>query len=135
MANKKAPSNNKPEIKYIDLFYMTPGDVTAKAIADALGDTAGLTVELWSEMNILELELSTGNTVDFEPVNTGFKDPSDAAFIKNRGIKTIFAINLSEADLPLITPVFEKIVSKYSGFFCADSADFMPVYAGSSKKQ
>lgn len=134
MANKKAPSNNKPEMKYIDLFYMTPDDVNAKAIAEALSDTTGITTELWSEMNILELELSSGNSVDFEPVDTGFKDPSDAAFIKNRSIKTIFAINLNEADLPLIVPIFEKIVSKHSGFFCADSADFMPVYAGSSKR-
>lgn len=134
MANKKINSAQKDIKKYIDLLYMTPSEVTAKEIATLLQDANGLTVELWEAMNVLELELPNKNSIDFEPLAVTFKDPSDASFVKNRNIQTIFAINLCEDDLTMATTVFEKIVDRFSGFVCEDSEDFSPVYAGSSKK-
>lgn len=134
MADKKTNSNKKEVISYLDLLYMTPSEVTAKEIAALLQETAGITTELWEAMNVLEIELSNKNTVDFEPLEVSFKDPSDASFVKNRNIKTIFAINLCESDLNTVISYFEKIVDHFSGFLCADSTDFNPVYVGSSKK-
>jgi hypothetical protein len=132
MAGKN--SDLKPEKKYIDLLYMTPSEVSARDIAEVFGDGGEVTVQLWEEMNVLELELSNQNSIDFEPLGTSFKDPSDAAFVKNRGIKTIFAVNLCESDLKNAAPYFERLVGRFSGFMCADSEDFTPVYAGTSKR-
>lgn len=132
MAKNKKSSPQKPIPKYIDLFYMTPSAPRAKDIALLVGEHKDLKIELWEEMNVLEVILPTGSSVDFEPMEASFEDPSDSAFIKNRGIKTIFAITLSEGDIPHVMPVFEKLVERYLGFVCADSADFTPVYAGSS---
>lgn len=134
MANKKRNTSLQAEASYLDLFYMTPSEINAKDIAALLQDIKDLTTELWDEMNVLELELSNRNTIDFEPVEASFNDPSDAAFIKNRGIRTIFAVHLNASDLNIVIPYFELIVNQCCGFFCADSADFTPVYAGSSKK-
>lgn len=134
MGNKNNRSNPVPETKYMDLLYMTPSEVTAKDIAEVFHDMKGVTVQLWEEMNVLELELAGQNSIDFEPLDPAFKDPSDAAFVKNRSIKTIFAINLCEADLKNAAPYFDQIVGRYSGFVCADSGDFNPVYAGTSKR-
>jgi hypothetical protein len=134
MADKKKSFSQKEVKQYIDLLYMTPEKVAAKDIAAIFNNTDGLTVELWAEMNVMELVLPNENSVDFEPVEVAFKNPSDAAFVKNRGITTIFALNLCEADLPTMTPYLEELVSKLSGFVCADSEDFSPVYAGSSKR-
>jgi hypothetical protein len=134
MADKNKGSKNIAEKKYIDLLYMTPTGVNAKDIAELFTAVKGITIQLWEEMNVLELELSNQNSIDFEPVDPDFKDPSDAAFVKNRGIKTIFALNLCEADLQTSIPLFEQITEKFSGFVCADTEDFKPVYAGSSKK-
>ncbi|MDF2538091.1 MAG: hypothetical protein K0S76_1112 [Herbinix sp.] len=135
MANKNKPTEQKTVDRYLDLFYMTPSEVSAKDIASLLQDTKGMRIELWEEMNVLELELHNQNTVDFEPVETVFTDPSDAAFIKNRNIKTIYAISLKELDLPAVKPYFEQMIEKFSGFVCADTADFNPVYAGSNTKK
>ncbi len=132
--SQKTAAPQKAEKKYIDLFYMTPRKVTAKEIAERLQERDNLTVELWAEMNVLELVLPNQNSIDFEPVEADFRDASDAAFIKNRNIATIFAINLCEADLTAAVPLFEQLVAACSGFVCADSEDFNPVYAGSSKK-
>ncbi|MDF2486359.1 MAG: hypothetical protein K0R46_2527 [Herbinix sp.] len=134
MADKKKGFPTKLVKKYIDLLYMTPQEINAKEIADLLQENKGLTIELWAEMNVLEFVLPNQNSVDFEAIDPDFKTPSDAAFVKNRGIKSVYSINLCEDDLSIVTPYFEQLVEKFSGFVCADSEDFTPVYAGSSKK-
>jgi hypothetical protein len=134
MADKKKGFPLKVTKKYIDLLYMTSNVVSAKDIADLFITGTSLTIELWEEMNVLEFVLPNQNTVDFEAIDPNFKDPSDLAFVKNRGIQTIFAINLCEEDLPTMTEYFNQLVEQFTGFVCADSEDFTPVYAGSSKK-
>ncbi len=134
MADKKKGFPTKATKKYIDLFYMTPNVIRAKDIADLFTFGTGLAVELWEEFNVLELILPNQNSIDFEGIDPNFKDPSDLSFIKNRSIKTIFSINLSEEDLAVVTTYFNQLVDKFSGFVCADSDDFTPVYAGSSKR-
>lgn len=134
MSNKKNSSNQKEIQNYIDLLYMSPELITAKDIALLFESTDKLSIQLWEEMNVVELELPNQNSIDFEPLEISFKDPSDAAFVKNRNIKTIFAINMNEADLNSVIPYYEQLVDKFSGFVCADTADFAPVYAGSTKK-
>lgn len=130
--NKKQESNKSVK-QYLDLYYMTPSEVQAKDIAALLSDTRNITVELWSEMNVLELELVNRNTVDFEPLSVDFKDPSDKAFVKNRNIRTIFGINLAEEDLHTVKNLFKPIIDQFSGFLCTDSIDFQPVHVGSAE--
>ena len=131
--------NNKKMIKkeiknYIDLLYMTPSQINVKELATLLQENQGITVEVWEEMNVIEVELGNENSVDFELIDKDFKEPSDVSFVRNRNIQTIFAINMCEEDLDMVSEYFEAIVAKYNGFLCADSEDFYPVYAGSSKK-
>jgi hypothetical protein len=134
MGNKNKNYDQKPEIKTMELLYMTPSEIRAKDIADLLQDAKGITVELWEEMNVLELELSNQNSVDFEPLDTHFSNPSDAAFIKNRGIMTIFAVSVREEDFQELKAIFEVVVLQYNGFLCSDTEDFQPVHVGTSTK-
>lgn len=134
MAHKNKKPIKKDIKNYIDLLYMTPQVVNAKELAALFDNDKNISVQLWEEMNILELELPNENAVDFESLAISFKDPSDAAFVKNRNIQTIFAINLLEEDLNSVIPYFERIVEQYQGFICADSEDFNPVYAGTTKR-
>lgn len=134
MGNKKnVQTINKSPGQTLDLFYMTPSTVKAKDIALLLKDRDQLRTELWEEMNILELEFIKGSTIDFEPLDMNFRDPSDAAFIKNRRIQTIFAVTLEKNDLPLVKELFGEIIDHYSGFLCADSEDFHPIHVGSAE--
>lgn len=132
MAKKKQSNHSKESTThYIDLLYMSPREVKAKDIANLLNTNENITVELWDEMNVLEIELSNEHSVDFEPLDIHFKDPSDAAFIKNQSIHTVFAVSLVKEDLDLIHSFFESIIGQFSGFLCADNNDFHPVYVGS----
>lgn len=134
MAIKSKTTTKKEVENYLELFYMTPSTVNAKDIVDLLQSDSKLKLQLWEEMNVLELELPGESFVDFEPVEPIFKDPSDSAFVKNRNISTIFAININESALQSAIPYFEQIIEHFGGFVCSDSADFQPVYAGSSNR-
>lgn len=135
MAKNKLKAKNKTEVKnYIDVLYMIPSSIKAKTIADFLKEDTNLAIDLWEDMNVLEIGLPNDHTIVFEPIDNEFKDPSDASFVKNRSVMTIFAMELEENDLPEVKPYFDQIVEKFSGFFCADTDDFKPIYAGSSDK-
>lgn len=133
MASKNIKSKDKVMKEYMDLLYLTTATVNAKEIAALLQSCKEISVQLWEEMNVLELELPNQNSVDFESLDPCFKAPSDAAFVKSHGIKTIYAITICKEDLKTIIPIFELIVENFAGFVCADREDFAPVYAGSAK--
>jgi hypothetical protein len=112
-----------------DYFYMSPNQITAKMMDERIQVQDGIQVDLWEEMNILQIEFPNKLTVDFEPMSNEFKDSSDAAFIKNRNIKTVFAVTIDAGAFPLVKPLLKKIITEFDGFLCADSVDFKPLYA------
>lgn len=118
--------NSKTQI-ITDWFYMSTADVHAKRISDLLKANGYNEVELWEEMNILQIETPGNKCIDFEPVTYMWKDPADAAFIKDRNIKTIFAVTVEES-LESFQPVLKLLLCEWGGFFCADSPDFKPLY-------
>lgn len=134
MSNKKKSNNTKIKKSYISLLYMTPSTINASDIATFFQDKPGITVQHWEEMKVVELELANENFIDFEVLDISFQDPKDASFVKNRKIESIFAIDLAESDLESFLPNLLALTEQFSGFVCADTPDFTPVYAGSSKK-
>jgi hypothetical protein len=61
-------------------------------------------------------------------MDTNFKDSSDAAFVKNREIKTIFAVTIDDGALKETKAIMKLIIQDLGGFLCADSVDFNPIY-------
>ncbi|MGB8453563.1 MAG: hypothetical protein WCD89_14695 [Anaerocolumna sp.] len=126
--NTKPHKEIKKEIPVTDWFYMTPNDVNAKMISDILKSERDIEVELWEEMNVLQIIMIGNKPIDFELVEYQFKDPSDAAFIKNRNIKTIFAVTIEEGTLESFKPILKIMIDEWDGFLCADSVSFKPSY-------
>lgn len=118
--------NSKAQI-ITDWFYMSAAEVHAKGICDLLKANGYNEVELWEEMNILQIETMGNKCIDFEPVTYSWKDPADAAFIKDRNINTIFAVTVEES-LDSFQPLLKLIINEWGGFLCADSPDFKPLY-------
>jgi hypothetical protein len=126
-AVKSEKVQQKEKVQMItDWFYMSAADVNAKEISDLLKVNGYNQIELWEEMNVLQIETNGHKSIDFEPVTYQWKDSADAAFIKNHNIKTIFAVTVEE--LESFQPVIKLILNKWGGFFCADSPDFKPSY-------
>ncbi len=125
----KNPNNSKTEI-ITDWFYMTPSEINAKSIAQLIEAECHTPVDLWEEMNILQIELSNKVIVDFEPMSIDFKDELDMAFINNRNIKTIFAVYIASGILEdELKSILKVMFNQWNGFLCADSQDFKPIYS------
>lgn len=132
--NKKIKGHSAKELKPIskdmDLLYLTSAKIRAYDIANLFHENTECKVELWDEMNVLELELPNSNYVDFEPLDMDLSNSSDMTLLENRDIHTIFAIHLKEEDYVAALPYFEKIHDAFGGFICADAEDLKPVYIG-----
>lgn len=125
---KNNESNTPQEKEITDWFYMTPNEINAKNIAEIFKLQSKVQVDLWEDMNILQVELGNKQTVDFEPMDLNFKDPSDATFIKNRDIKTIFSVTIEDGGLKEAIEQFKFIINEFDGFLCADTVNFQPLY-------
>ncbi|MDU6266352.1 MAG: hypothetical protein E6600_17805 [Anaerocolumna aminovalerica] len=127
--NKKDNSQNQ-NITITDWFYMTPSEINGKSIAQLIEEECNTSIELWEEMNILQIELSNKVTIDFEPMNLNFKDPSDMEFINSRNIHTIFSVYIASGVLEEeFKNILKVILDRWEGFLCADSQDFQPAYS------
>lgn len=133
MANhkkKKKLVDTKEKAVLLDLFYMTPSEVTIKEMADFLKESGEVMVDYWEEMEVFEIGRTGLEPITFEKSKVEFVHPSDLAFIKNRGIKNIFVVTAEEKALEGLKDSMEKLVAQYGGFICSDSEDFKPFYMG-----
>lgn len=128
MAKKKKEKIFTEKKKVMELLYMTTSEIKAVNIKEAVGQLGDITVEIWEDLNVVQLVLHNTDTVDFEPMELDFNEDSDKAFVKNRDIKTIFYVTVDEEDFDQIKSVFRGIIEKLGGFFCTDSNDFRPIY-------
>lgn len=129
--NKESSGKNiKTEVRPVELelLYMSTSELDAKAVVEYFKAESNIVIDLWEAMNVFEIELPNKVTVDFEPVDINFKNTSDAAFVKNRNIKSIFSFYIEEQDFEVLKPYMESLVSKFGGFVCSDTEDFQPFY-------
>lgn len=113
-----------------DWYYMSAHEITAADLKAAAAEMDGLTADLWTEANVLELTLEDGTVIDFEPMRPQFKDAQDNQFLKARGIKTLFAVTADGGEETKVTAVLKSLSEKAGGFFCADTPDFKPEIGG-----
>ena len=133
MANhkkKKKTADTKEKAVLLDLFYMTPGEVTIKEMSDYLKEHGEVMVDYWEEMEVFEVSKSGLEPMTFEKSRVEFGHPSDLAFLKNRGIQSIFVVTAEEKTLEGLKECLEKLVTQFDGFICSDSEDFKPFYFG-----
>lgn len=120
----------KPEIKKIEmlhLFYMAPVEVTVKQLSELMEADQDLSIEVWDALEIMEIERSNKNYIDFEPMDINFDHPDDKAFLEAHSIKTIYAITLNVEDKESMMKHFESMVEQFGGLVCTDSDDFQPM--------
>ncbi|BCN32438.1 hypothetical protein [Anaeromicropila herbilytica] len=110
------------------LIYMTSQDITARNINDYFIKKGFEEVQLWDELNILQLELKNQNTVEFEPMQP-FKDAKDIEFLEQSNVKTIYALTIEESDFKDMQEMFKGLLLELGGFYATDTDDFNPVYS------
>ncbi|WP_343208963.1 hypothetical protein [Anaerolentibacter hominis] len=116
--------------KYLQLYYMTPARADAADLYGLLCSEAGISVQCWKEMNVLELELENGSSIDIEGICPDEWDGEDGDFLKQHHIQSVFALTVPEPDKNSALSCMEKVLHGFGGFVCADSENFEPVLLG-----
>lgn len=124
MANKNN-QKNKINKAPLFLFYMAQGDVNLSNIYQVLREEKW-SLEYWKEMQVLEIILTSNNTLDLEEVDSSSWSDSDLEFQKRWQIKRVFSVTGCQEDLSEVKDCFEKIMKSLGGFLCSDSDDFQP---------
>lgn len=135
MKNKKKKNRlsmiKKPQPKMLELLYMGEKEVTVKELEQVLVE--GLTeeekekIQVWPQIGIMELTLPSEKVVDVETMNGFMDNEEDLAFMKEKGIQTVYALTLEEAAVAEFEPMARKWMEAFGGFVCSDSDDFMPM--------
>ncbi len=129
--NKK--SGMKMQFKAIDkggieeYFYMIPEAVTVRELIEAIHSVDEEAKEIWIELDLMEIVLSTDSLI-FENMMDTFEDPADQAFLAEKGIRTVYAVNYDTRDKEAVRQVLSELHSTFGGFMASDTEDLQPVF-------
>lgn len=87
------------------------------------------TAEYWEAAGVLEISLPESGTLDMEDLEGTLGDEEGDAYLKENEIHTVAAVTIRPEDYEKAKEVMLRIAEKLGGYFCGDTADFMPVVA------
>ena len=125
MEKKKQVKKNQEKIVLEKTFlYLVPDSVKADGIAKALEDAgfAAKQMEVWKEINLLELNLESGSLYmeDFQDS----LQKEDEALLTGLGQKYVYAVSYPETESSAVKHMMEKLLSVFGGKLASDTEDF-----------
>lgn len=108
-----------------DWLYMCRKTIELSRIKEIL--SSEYSIEYWEEAGVLEVELNEEASVDFETVERSRADDVTSEYMEKQGIQSVFLVSIRPEHFDAAKIVMEKVIGAEGGFFCGDTADFMPV--------
>lgn len=118
-------AGNTSAKEYRSFLYMLPENITAKELADKLDFMAKETVEVWTEVNLLELTLQSG-TLTFEDMMEDLGGAEDATLLEKLNVKQVYACDYEAADAENVQKIMKCLIEAVGGFMASDTEDFEP---------
>ena len=135
MADKKKKQKNNrngnkvaekvPVKEYKSFLYMLPENITAKEMAGKLPFMEREAVEVWTEVNLLELTLENG-TFTFEDMMEDLNGEEDAALLEKLEVKQVYACDYEASDAESVQKIMKCLIETVGGFMASDTEDFEP---------
>ena len=131
---KKRQKNNRngnkvaekvPVKEYKSFLYMLPENITAKEMAGKLPFMEREAVEVWTEVNLLELTLENG-TFTFEDMMEDLNGEEDAALLEKLEVKQVYACDYEASDAESVQKIMKCLIETVGGFMASDTEDFEP---------
>ena len=110
---KKKQTASKP--KEGSFLYMLPEDISAKKLHDALGFLNAKQLEVWTELNLLEVTADEG-TITFEDMRESLSEED----------VRMYAADYYLGDKSLLHKIMETFISDFGGKIGSDTEDFRP---------
>ena len=118
-------AGNTSAKEYRSFLYMIPEKVTAKELADKLDFMEKETVEVWTEVNLLELTLENG-TITFEDMMEDLNGAADLALLEKLNVKQVYACDYEASDAENVQKIMKCLIETVGGFMGSDTEDFEP---------
>ena len=118
-------AGNTSAKEYRSFLYMLPGNITAKELAEKLDFMEKEAVEVWTEVNLLELTLGNG-TFTFEDMMEDLSSTEDVALLEKLNVKQVYACDYEASDAENVQKIMKCLIETVGGFMGSDTEDFEP---------
>lgn len=123
-ALKSKPSKTVPKPKEGSFLYLLPEDISAKQLHDGLDFLEAKQLEVWTELNLLEVTVDEG-TITFEDMRDNLRE-EDFGTLAGIGMKKVYAVDYYLSDNGILLKVMETLISKFGGKIGSDTENFQP---------
>lgn len=121
----KKTDKEEKQHEYSSFLYMLPSKETVAELANALDFISPEAVEIWTELNLLELTLENG-TLTFEDMMPQMIGKEDEALLKELKVNQVYACDYEAGDKQVVQKIVSFLQDKFGGFFASDTEDFKP---------
>ncbi|MCD8326981.1 MAG: hypothetical protein LUC90_09985 [Lachnospiraceae bacterium] len=126
-AGKMAPkAQAQPQEEIEEYLYMLPVDVTVQDLKPVI-QADEEKKDLWRELDLMEVKLSHDSLI-FENFMDCFDSASDQAFLRENGVKKVYAFSYDPLDKPAVVQALKDIHAAFGGFIASDTEDLKPLY-------
>lgn len=123
--NKKKAKPVQQEREFCSVLYMLPQGTPVKMLAEGLDFLAKEAVEIWTEVNLLEITMENG-TLTLEDMMEQMESPEDKQLLEKLKVKQVYACDYEAADKMAVRKIMETLLEKYGGLLASDTEDFEP---------
>ncbi len=120
----KAQSAPRGEIE--EYLYMLPVEVRAEDLLEVI-EAPEEKKDVWHELDLMEIKLGHDGLI-FENFMDCFDTKSDQAFLKENGVKKVYAFSYDSLDKAGAAKAVREIHAAFGGFIASDTKDLQPVY-------
>ncbi|MCD8131948.1 MAG: hypothetical protein LUE16_11870 [Lachnospiraceae bacterium] len=126
-AGKMVPkAQAEPQGEVEEYLYMLPVDVTVQDLKPVI-QAQEEKKDIWRELDLMEVKLSHDSLI-FENFMDCFESASDQAFLRENGVKKVYAFSYDSRDRAEAARAVRDIHAVFGGFIASDTEDLTPVY-------
>lgn len=108
-------------------LYLLPQTCTAKQLAEALPFLKKEAVQVWTEVNILGVELANGQLL-LEDMAEQLLGEEDEKLLSELSMKQVYACDYEEEDAAEVKKIFQSLQDTFGGILASDTEDFKPFF-------
>lgn len=107
-------------------LYLLPEAADVHRLAEALDFVEEEAVEIWNDINLMELALKSGGTLTFEDIMSNLRE-ADRVLLDGFKAKQVYACDYAARDREAVGRIMEALLQRLGGFLASDTEDFRPL--------
>jgi hypothetical protein len=108
-------------------LYINEKEVDFDAVCEAFTEWENVTVQVWKEAGVAELEIADSKSIDLEWSEVELGDDYSDDFLVKHHAKTLFFVTIAPEEYDKAASVMQVMTKQLGGFFCGDTDDFTPI--------